>query len=565
MKLKKNLKVTQGIVILGIIAFLSTFIVAGVGFYGMSKLTNNTRVIYEEKLNNIKIFGYINAEMGMLRNSLTKVIDRPYNQDEVNIVLENDKAIKENLQLLEKVKKDAKGEEFLKIAKQNYEEYIKGAEEIIAKRKNGQVIESSFAQQYGKAGTNVSKSILDSMDYNKQLAEALYKESTEQSNDIKTIFIVVLTLSSVIVSFILVTIFKMIKNSIKDFINLLKVISSGDFTVEIDTTENNEFGIMKRELACTIESISGILKNIKNDMEKINDNAISLSSISEEMTATTQEVANSIEGVADGSVSQAGDLVQTAQLASDFGESIDNIVISMSNVDANAKNVNGLANASNSNLLELINSSSEMREAFKEVSGKISSLGSSVRQINEITNMINNIADQTNLLALNAAIEAARAGEAGKGFAVVAEEIRKLAEQSKNSLGEINNHISVISNETEEVINNTEKVNVEFTNQVEVINNSIDSFKNIIEEIEKILPLIESVNSEINRINSEKDDIISKVESASAVAEENSASSEEISASAHEMNASSEEVASSSETLSIVAASTLEKINKFKL
>lgn len=127
------------------------------------------RNIYENRLINIKNLGYINGELGVLRNSLTKVIDRSYNQDEVSIIRENDKYIRENFKQMDSLKKDVSEEEILKKMKSNYEEYMRGAEEIINKRKEGQSIETSYAQEYGKFGGNVSKIIKESMDYNKQI------------------------------------------------------------------------------------------------------------------------------------------------------------------------------------------------------------------------------------------------------------------------------------------------------------------------------------------------------------------------------------------------------------
>lgn len=61
---------------------------------------------------------------------------------------------------------------------------------------------------------------------------------------------------------------------------------------------------------------------------------------------------------------------------------------------------------------------------------RVTTLGTTMREVTGFIAVIRELAVQTNLLALNAAIEAARAGHEGRGFAVVAEEVRALADES---------------------------------------------------------------------------------------------------------------------------------------
>lgn len=69
-----------------------------------------------------------------------------------------------------------------------------------------------------------------------------------------------------------------------------------------------------------------------------------------------------------------------------------------------------------------------------------------------IVDLIQDIAGQINLLSLNATIEAARAGEAGKGFAVVADEVKKLAAEASQATERISGDIERMQHVANEVI-----------------------------------------------------------------------------------------------------------------
>jgi len=297
----------------------------------------------------------------------------------------------------------------------------------------------------------------------------------------------------------------------------------------------------------------------------VGEESSTLSALSEEMSASSIEVAEAINEVASGSSSQAGELMSVNQAIKEFGEALESIVVITSGVNNTAISIGSMASSSNGQLEGLVVSLNNISKSFGSEIDRIKQLQVSINQANEITGLINSISEQTNLLALNAAIEAARAGEAGRGFSVVADEIRKLSEQSKNSSDTISGLLSNVSCETSNLVKTTGDVNDELNKEVATISTALSSFKSIVTSVESILPDIQRVSVGIDKLNKGIVPVILKIENTSAVSEENSASAEEIAASTEEMKNSSNSVANTAQSLTGSAVKLTEELNKFKL
>ncbi|QBD86908.1 methyl-accepting chemotaxis protein, partial [Clostridium tetani] len=344
-----------------------------------------------------------------------------------------------------------------------------------------------------------------------------------------------------------------ISKPIKRYVEHLRVIQDGDFSHEVsqnDLNKENEIGYMAKAIDGMQNSITEMIKNIKENSSNIDMQSDNLANLSQEMSNSSENVSMSIQNVAKGAGEQASDLMEITSILNDFSVQLDDMVRDINEVDTSNKDIKIVANGSNKDMDNVINSVERVNNTFNELIVKIKNVGSNITKINDITALINTISEQTNLLALNAAIEAARAGEAGRGFSVVADEIRKLAEQSKTSSESITVIVSNISKDTSIMIDTTENVKIQLDSQKREIDIAMTSFEKITKSVDIVIPKIRKASKLAISLDKRKQSILEKLEETSSISEEVSASSEEIASSTEEMNFSTDEVAAASQMLS---------------
>ncbi|MCT8975220.1 methyl-accepting chemotaxis protein [Clostridium sp. CX1] len=563
MKKISNIKLTSGIYFLAVSALLSIFILGFLGIRGVTIVNDNMTSMYKTQLVPITEIADIRSSYLIIRIQVSSA-NATYNPEVNNKIKSYQNVIDTKLKGYKNSIDTDEKEDVIKF-EETYSNYMNLWEKLNVKLSKGENFSKEDIAQLDSLGSKAEAALATLV----ADAEKDANKVNSQSDDLfiatrNSIFYLGVTLMTIFL-LIAATIIITIKKSSRDMINKLEVLSKGDFTVEIETNEKSEFGIMKKTLAETVTNISNMIEVVKNKSYTIEDYSENLSTISEEMASSSENVAGAIQDVANGTGVQAGDLASISGIVGDFSEQLDNMVLSIKNIDDNSKEVGIMASKSNESMQVTINSITKISDLFKEFTNKISGLGENINKVNEITNLINSIAEQTNLLALNAAIEAARAGEAGRGFSVVAEEIRKLAEQSKTSSKDINLLISNISQEAGIIVNDSVIVNSELENQLTNIGSVIHSFRKIIEAVEDINPKIEEVSSSAVGLEKNKNEISTQIENASSIAEEISASSEEIAASSEEMSSSSQEVAHTAQKLSELTKDMMEQVNKFKL
>lgn len=234
-------------------------------------------------------------------------------------------------------------------------------------------------------------------------------------------------------------------------------------------TGDNQEVAQVSDAVSAMENMKEAFSKVIAEIDELSGRTEERASISAEMSATTDVIAENINQYSSFVLETSGSIEEMASAARKTADNIRGLSISteqtasailqisasQSNVRENSERGAAASGSVRDQAQQGLDSMAATMQAMQEIVrsneesfASINRLSRYSVRVGEFLSVIQEVVEQTNLLSLNASIIAAQAGERGKAFAVVAEEVRSLAHRTSASTKEIEELVRNIQNET---------------------------------------------------------------------------------------------------------------------
>ena len=216
-----------------------------------------------------------------------------------------------------------------------------------------------------------------------------------------------------------------------------------------------------------------------------------------EVVANNRRIANEVGlamGKAEASYNQQNSELDTiASAVEEMSATSDEVAQRMSDSAEAARQASGHAADSQRTADTTSQSMRMLAGDLAQAGAAVDELSAQSNTIDSVLEVIRSVAEQTNVLALNAAIEAARAGEQGRGFAVVADEVRTLASRTQASTDEIRSIIDSLQAVTAKAVSSMQSSHRQSENMQQQVENSRSALKSIAVSVDTITDMTSQV------------------------------------------------------------------------
>ncbi|MCI8210925.1 chemotaxis protein [Pseudomonas sp. S25] len=299
-------------------------------------------------------------------------------------------------------------------------------------------------QRFTAANADVLEATKETLEQGRaitQASDAMYdfqlNAREQNTSQARTLQITCTLLALVLGTLAAAVITQQINRPLRDTLNVVERIASGDLTHSTVVTRRDELG----ELQQGIQRMGSTLRDL---IGGIRDGVTQIASAAEELSAVTEQTSAGVN-------SQKVETDQVATAMNEMSATVQEVARNAEQASQAASAADSEARAGDKVVGEAIAQIERLASEVVRSADAMTQLEQESDKIGKVMDVIKAVAEQTNLLALNAAIEAARAGEAGRGFAVVADEVRGLAQRTQQSTEEIESLVSGLQNGTRQV------------------------------------------------------------------------------------------------------------------
>ena len=377
--------------------------------------------------------------------------------------------------------------------------------------------------------------------------------------------LILLVIMAIVAGLFIWSTFTAIDKPLGKLVGAANQLGTGDLNVSLNGRMPEEFRVLSGAFNSMADRFRTIVGETVNTAQKIGSSAHDLSSISEQVAASSGQVSTAMVGITSGAEEQAHGLRTVNEALEDIRRRAEEIDSSTDRVRELSEQIRSLAEQKRIDIGRALSMLLDLRQVVQSSRQEVNALETASETITNFVETIQGLARQTNLLALNAAIEAARAGEHGRGFAVVAEEVRKLADGSARAADEVATTVQHIRRQIESVVKTMEVGSSRVADVEHASKGAEMAFEDIVEAVAEVREAVSVVAAAAENNKRAVHSVEEAVHTVGATAESHAASAQEVSAAAEQQSAATQEMSAASVELLTAAEKLKELVSGFRV